>query len=944
MARRKIVILVAGLLGALVLGAGLGGCKDLTFNGDMKGYLEYWTGTVTVGGFTWEAEPAPQKNESEVWTIPTNATVSISATIENPDNYPLDYGVGTAADTLRSVRTAGPVGGTVRVTRSSPTSIELELVPFSSVPTPESRALEHKDFTLTVVPTRTDSGLQAANPQVLTLRYNTPPRMPVEVVEEGGHLKLLGSDEWEMVLNSSNPDLNDAIYWAWPKVITDPNDPDYAARFQVYQDGALELDEEASQFLLDNVDASLLPLATAVTDAGYDIYTAPVDQGKEITIKAVDIEGVASQGTVSGRSPIQITLNANGGAFKNGSNTAVVYKAEGAMVSGGDFETPQLAGSVLSDWSLTQGGDPITFPHPVPSSPLTLYAQWRSDWSGYISSLGPGPHTVEIDTTLTESDVYALRAAIAASPDAKITLDLSKATFDNNRLPESAFNGEYTSQGKLSNLVGVTLPDNLAGVGDYAFQNTGLTSVTIPGSMTVIAGSAFLGCDQLTNVTIEHGVQTIWGNVFYGCSALTNVDIPDSVTLIGENAFRNTGLRDVTIPGSVTSIGQEAFAGCAQLDSVTIEDGVTSIEYGAFHSCPALTSATIPGSVKTIGWDSFKNCSALTSVTIGNGVETIDYAAFAYTGLTSVTIPGSVKTIGEDAFYGCAQLKNVTIADGVQTIGGEAFIHCTSLTDVTIPGSVQTIGQDAFKECSGLTSVTIANGVQSIGPWAFYGCSGLTDVTIPGSVQTIEQDAFANCAQLDSVTIADGVQTIGQGAFHGCPALTSVTIPNTVTSIEYGAFRDSASLTSVTIPASVQTIDQYAFQRSGLTSVTIPSSVKTWGWDVFHSCTQLTTVTLEHGLQSIGRGAFIHCTSLISVTIPDTVTSIGPYAFENTGLPSITIPSSVKTIGQYAFLNSNKLTTVNYRGSQSDWNNISIGSGNDTLNNAPTRNFDYVGP
>ena len=64
---------------------------------------------------------------------------------------------------------------------------------------------------------------------------------------------------------------------------------------------------------------------------------------------------------------------------------------------------------------------------------------------------------------------------------------------------------------------------------------------------------------------------TIGKDAFLGCFGLTSVTIPSSVTSIGEGAFYGcSGLTSVTIPSSVTTIGQGAFYGCTGLSSVTI--------------------------------------------------------------------------------------------------------------------------------------------------------------------------------------------------------------------------------------------------------------------------------------------------------------------------------------------------------------------------------------
>ena len=83
------------------------------------------------------------------------------------------------------------------------------------------------------------------------------------------------------------------------------------------------------------------------------------------------------------------------------------------------------------------------------------------------------------------------------------------------------------------------------------------------------------------------GLTSVVEAAFLNCTGLTSVTIPNSVTTIGGGAFCNcTGLTSVTIPNSVTSIGGSAFGGCSSLTSVTIPNSVTTIGEGAFCACP----------------------------------------------------------------------------------------------------------------------------------------------------------------------------------------------------------------------------------------------------------------------------------------------------------------------------------------------------------------------
>jgi hypothetical protein len=120
--------------------------------------------------------------------------------------------------------------------------------------------------------------------------------------------------------------------------------------------------------------------------------------------------------------------------------------------------------------------------------------------------------------------------------------------------------------------------------------------------------------------------------------------IPGSVTGIGASAFVGcAGLTSITIPGSVTSIGDWAFAWCTGLTSVAISGSVTSIGWGVFQDCSGLTSIAISGSVTSIGAVAFWNCSSLRDVTVEWSVplllETVDdYTVFEDVALSAATL------------------------------------------------------------------------------------------------------------------------------------------------------------------------------------------------------------------------------------------------------------------------------------------------------------------
>ena len=264
-------------------------------------------------------------------------------------------------------------------------------------------------------------------------------------------------------------------------------------------------------------------------------------------------------------------------------------------------------------------------------------------------------------------------------------------------------------------------------------------------------------------------IASIGGYAFAGCPGLTSVTIPNTVTTINQNAFNGcTGLTSITIPNSVISIGYTAFYGCTGLTNVTIGNSVTSIGNLAFGGCAGLTNVVIGNSVTSIGNLAFYNCSGLTNViSLSASPPTCDSAAFAFVSVENITLEvpaesismyqsadtwkdfGTIKGISEEEpelpedtsglSYNILNETDVEVVGGTEKYTGDIVIPSQTTIDGKVYNVIQ-IGDAAFNRCSDLTSVTIPNSVTSIGSDAFYDCSGLT------SIMSVEIERLRSCA------------------------------------------------------------------------------------------------------------------------------------------------------------------------------------------------------
>lgn len=432
-------------------------------------------------------------------------------------------------------------------------------------------------------------------------------------------------------------------------------------------------------------------------------------------------------------------------------------------------------------------------------------------------------------------------------------INLSKVVFPSNLVNMDAVNkvncaiGAYSFAGctSLTELIGLEI---LEGIGDYAFSNTGLTSIYIPATLSVFGASPFLGC-KLQSVELMDGNNTLMqqDGAIYDAAMTTLMLFP-----LGYDG-------DVTIPESVIALNDGVFAG-SMIRSITLSAGLREVSANAFDGCVNLKKVNCEGGLVSIGKFAFRGCTSLESIEFSIALDTISSSAFQGSGLKSVTIGVNVTLIADRAFKDCVNLESVNFDKrGIKTLRMRdyAFEGCVSLTGLELPWRLRDIvekttyvkptpphfpitadlcdpciGVGVFKGCTKLETVTIedeyADGLVksfTYGNEAFMGCTSLKSIEISKYVKTstipfvaihngIGESLFEGCVALKEVIFPAGCENefrIGKNAFKGCAALQSINLPATCTQLYESAFDGCIAIKTLKVPVAVTNIGNNAF-------------------------------------------------------------------------------------------------------------------------------------
>ena len=487
-----------------------------------------------------------------------------------------------------------------------------------------------------------------------------------------------------------------------------------------------------------------------------------------------------------------------------------------------------------------------------------------------------------------------------------------------------------------------------------AFENcTGLTTVSLPATLTAIGDRAFGGCSALAEVYSQ--IQqpfTINDQVFTGLPEGAKLYVPHGTDqlyntagwyfyfgggIVNGETFVEDGMTFLKTGPSTVSVGDGndpavdvSTAGALEIPATVEHNGttytVTALSWGAFYGCAALTSVTIPEGITDILPSTFHECTAL----------------------ETVALPSTLLTIQNYAFNGCSALTTINLPEGLVSIGNFSFQRCTSLTTLTLPSTLTSM-ERSFEECTGLTHVysNIMTPFQIGAFWfinsdcvltvplgmrdAYINCSGWGDGTGEACkvFASVVEDDQAVVKTIEGVPVRytlDAMKmtaTIGRkestGNTRAIPQYTkgSVTFPETieylgktytVNRLGYHACDSCQSITSVVLPSTVENYVEAGFRYCTSLKNAVISVASN---QMFMGCKALEEVTFVGKPTYIGPTSFYGCSALKSISLPEGITSIGNGAFHScSSLESVELPKTLTNISTWTFRNCTSLKSI----------------------------------
>lgn len=520
-------------------------------------------------------------------------------------------------------------------------------------------------------------------------------------------------------------------------------------------------------------------------------------------------------------------------------------------------------------------------------------------------------------------------------------------------------------------------------ISERAFYNDEVVKeVSLPIGMLSIGQYAFYDCVNLKTINITPDIKSI-GKCAFEYTCLNYIYVPKSVTSIGEKAIDVDNIVIYLEVGSIPSGWHKSWTSDTNAIHYSVNDFnyvkkdnfIYILDFSNLSAKLTKVISTtdeleIPSQIEyqgtsfnvtSIETNTFSNNSAINKLILPSSIKTMKPNAFKVN-LNEVYYKGNIYNWCDISFE---NYSSTPMSSGSSLYMYNANSSFEKVEKLIIPSGIEKIKQYQFAGINNLTSIVIDSSVKNIGLGAFYECKAVVSVDIPFTGDGSNNHEFgyifsnSNTSTNSSVpyTLKDvninKETTISNGAFKGCKSIHNIRYTNNLTSIGANAFEDCEKLKYMRITESIKYIGANAFLNCKDIVITLDRSVLSgqfesgWAGNAYYISLDLYSFIYEldgvvYILDSSMRAHYpsnnnIDIDAYIvryrgddeKVAIPSTfeyqgvkctVSEIRTKAFKNSyNLNEIIIPSTCESIYEGAFDSCNKLNSVYYDGTLSNW-------------------------
>ena len=269
----------------------------------------------------------------------------------------------------------------------------------------------------------------------------------------------------------------------------------------------------------------------------------------------------------------------------------------------------------------------------------------------------------------------------------------------------------YAFKGLMSTPTAISIAEGTKSITEGLFANqTYLTKVTVPSTLTYMGYEVFEGCRSLGEV--EWNAEDCKFGQTYGApfsaTALYTITFGEKVRKIPDGLCSGCRyITEVKMPASVVEVGESAFSDCSGLEAVGFSENMTSIEARAFLDCAKLSELILPNSLREIGENAFSGCTGLETLSIPESVDSIGRSAFYNTGLEILVFNARNCMLVYESYSTAfpSSVRELEFGDAVECIPKYMCSKMTNLMKLKVGRNVREMPSNCFSNCKNLETV-----------------------------------------------------------------------------------------------------------------------------------------------------------------------------------------------------------------------------------------------